>query len=114
MMSNVIPIVRAKRPTLILPNPKRVVDLDWLGRAAQLPGKALAIGCAIWFVVSLHKSPTIRLSPSTLRRFGVSRDAGYDGLRRLAEAQLIALSTCRGRLPRLTVVDREARPARFD
>ena len=98
------------RPAIIRPNPKRLIDFDWLARAARLPGKTLHVACAIWFVVSLHRTPTIRLAPYALRHFGVSRDCCYDSLRRLAKAELIVHSACRGRLPRLTVIDRQARP----
>lgn len=99
---------------LTRPNPRRVVDLDWLARAAKLPGKTLHVACAIWFVVSLHRTPTIRLAPYTLRMFGVSRDCCYDSLRRLSDMEMIVLSTRRGRLPRLTVVDRQVRPLEID
>jgi len=99
---------------LTRPNPRRVVDLDWLARAAKLPGKTLHVACAIWFVVSLHRTPTIRLAPYALRMFGASRDCCYDSLRRLADAELIVLSARRGRLPRLTVVDRRVRPLVID
>lgn len=99
---------------LIRPNPKRTVDFDWLARASKLPGKTLHIACAIWFVASLHRTPTIRLAPYALRNFGVSRDCCYDSLRRLADAELIALSTRRGRIPRLTLVDRQVKPLQID
>ena len=45
---------------LIRPNPKRIIDFDWLARAAKLPGKTLHVACAIWFVARLHRTPTIR------------------------------------------------------
>lgn len=99
---------------LIRPSPKRIIDFDWLTRAAKLPGKTLHVACAIWFVASLHRTPTIRLAPYALRMFGVSRDCCYDSLRRLADAELIALSTGRGRLPRLILVDRQGRPLPID
>lgn len=99
---------------LIRPSPKRIVDFDWLARAAKLPGKTLHVACAIWFVASLHRTPTIRLAPYALRMFGVSRDCCYDSLRRLADAEQIALSTCRGRLPRLTLVDRQVKPLQME
>lgn len=100
--------VRLRRPS-----PRRIIDFDWLAQAAKLPGKTLHVACAIWFVASLHRTPTIRLAPYVLRQFGVSRDACYDSLRRLAEAEQIALSTRRGRLPRLTLVDQQLRPIQF-
>lgn len=106
--------VPRKASRLRRPSHKRVIDFDWLARAAKLPGKTLHVACAIWFVASLHRTPTIRLAPYSLRMFGVSRDACYDSLRRLADAEQIALSTGRGRLPRLTLVDHQIRPILFD
>jgi hypothetical protein len=85
-----------------------------LARAAKLPGKTLHVACAIWFVVSLHRTPTIRLAPYALRMFGASRDCCYDSLRRMSDAELIVLSARRGRLARLTVVDRQMRPLMID
>lgn len=99
---------------LTRPCPKRIIDFDWLARAAKLPGKTLHVACAVWYVASLHRTPTIRLAPYALRMFGISRDACYDSLRRLADAEMIALSARRGRLPRLTVVDRQMRPIQIE
>lgn len=99
---------------LIRSSPKRLIDFDWLARAANLPGKTLHVACAIWFVASLHRTPTIRLAPYSLRKFGVSRDCCYDSLRRLADAEQIALSARRGRLPRLTLVNRQLSPLHFE
>jgi hypothetical protein len=102
------------RPAISRPNPVRRVNFGWLAHAAKLPGRTLQVACAIYFVASVHGTPSIRLAPYALRMFGVSRDSCYDSLRRLAAAELIVLSTHRGRLPRLTIVDRQARPLSID
>ena len=60
------------RPTLYRPSPVRRVDFDWLTHAAKLPGRTLQVACAIYFIASLHGTPTIRLAPYALRMFGVA------------------------------------------
>jgi len=102
------------RTQLSRPNPVRRVNLDWLSLAAKLPGRTLNVACSIYYVASLYGTPTIRLAPHALRMFGVSRDCCYDSLRRLADADLIVLNNHRGRLPRLTLVDKQARPLDMD
>lgn len=98
------------RPRIPRPEANRPVNFPWLAVAAKLPGRTLNVAMAIWFVASLHKTPTIRLAPYVLRMFGVSRDCCYDSLRRLSDAGLIALKTQRGRLPVMTLVDEEVTP----
>ena len=105
----VVPIESTRR-RFTRPDANRLVNFTWLAVAAKLPGRTLNVAAAIWFLASLHKSPTIRLAPYALRLFGASRDCSYDALRRLADAGLIVLSTQRGRLPRMTLVDGEAKP----
>lgn len=95
-------------------NPCRKVHLEWLAEAARLPGRTLHVACAAMFVASLRRSPYLRLAPHVLKRFGVSRDAGYEALTRLGDAGLVAVSRGRGRLPRLCLVDAQAKPLKLD
>ena len=83
---------------------KGPVPLDWLQRAAQLPGKSLHVGIAIWFLVGLQKSSTVQLKPSITRQFGIDRHAGYRALKALEKAELITVSRHRGRSPMVTVI----------
>lgn len=92
------------------PYPRRIVDFDWLAAASRLPGRSLNVAVAIWSVASSQRSPTISLAPYVLLRYGVSRDCCYDSLSRLSDEGLIAVSRCKGRLPRLTLLDAQARP----
>src|SRR5688500_12227922 len=71
------------RPGRFLRGP---IPLAWLHRAAGLPGKALAIGLALWFLHGCRKRWTVRLTRRTLQRFGVGRKPGYLGLQNLEGA----------------------------
>lgn len=83
---------------------KGPLPLDWFEVAAALPGKTLHVALAIWFQVGLERSPTVRLSQKRLARFGVSRDAKYDALKRLADAGLIEVVQSAGQAPAITVI----------
>ncbi len=83
---------------------KGPIPLDWLQAAAQLPGKALHVGIAIWFLIGLQKSSTVQLRPSLLRQFGIDRHAGYRALKALESESLITVTRQRGRSPMVTVV----------
>lgn len=98
------------RPPFRTPSPWRYINYDWLAIAAALPGKTAHVACALWFVASLHRSATIALPPYAVKRFGISRDCCYPALRRLEEAALIKLDAGRGRIPIITLIDRESQP----
>lgn len=80
-----------------------IVKMDWLTQAAQLPGKSLHIAIAILSAARWSGGKPVVLSQRAVAKFGVSRDAGYNALGRLAEAGLINVDRGRGREPTLTV-----------
>jgi len=80
------------------------VPLAWLRRAADLPGKALAVGLALWFLRGCRKSWTVRLTRRTLARFGVNRKPGYLGLENLEAAGLVRACRHSGKSPMVTIV----------
>lgn len=98
------------RPTFRTPSPWRCINFDWLAIAAALPGRTVHVACALWWIASLHRSATVSLPPHAVKRFGISRDCCYPALRRLEEAALITLDAGRGRIPVVTLVDRESHP----
>src|SRR5262249_57800537 len=59
------------------------VPLAWLRRAAEFPGKALAVGLALWFLHGVKKRWTVRLTRGTLVRFGVGEKPAHRGLSNL-------------------------------
>jgi hypothetical protein len=86
---------------------------DVRGSAARLPGKALAVGLAIWFHAGLEKRREVQLAGSTMVAMGINRAAGYRGLAALEKAGLITVERHRGRRARVTLVgvDEEDRAA---
>lgn len=76
--------------------------------AAQLPGRTLHLALAIWGLVLSSVSPKVTLTPLALIQFGLSREACYEGLTRLAKAGVVAVERGRGRravVTWLSVVD---------
>jgi hypothetical protein len=78
---------------------------DWIGRAAKLPGKALAVALALWFAAGLAKSRTIKLTAASLDRFVVNRYSAYRGLGALERAGLVTVERHAGRCPMVTLLD---------
>ncbi len=84
---------------------KGPLPLDWMQKAARLPGKALQVALALWYLAGLNKSHTVRLASKPLEAMGVARDAKYDALSRLAAAGLIAIEQKPGQAPIVTLKD---------
>lgn len=87
-----------------VPDPK-LTRFDWLCHAAQQPGKAAQLALMLAWQAAKDNCPAVHPSRSQLRRFGVSRDACYDGLRRLEQARLIYVWRLPGRLPKVILVE---------
>ena len=83
---------------------KGPIPLNWLCRAAQLPGKSLQVGLAIWFLAGLNKSATVRLGQSVLTEFGVDRHSKSRALAKLMNARLISIQCAAGCAPVITIV----------
>jgi hypothetical protein len=79
--------------------------LPWLAAAATLPGKAIVVGLALWFLRGVKKQATVRLTGATLVKVGVTRKAGYRGLRQLENAGLVQVTRRRGSGPSVTILD---------
>jgi hypothetical protein len=80
------------------------IQWDWLSGAARLPGKALQVGLAIWHLAGLKNAMTIELSRVPLESLGVTRQAGYRGLKALENAGLIKVGRRSGRKTRVTIL----------
>ena len=78
--------------------------LDWFEKAARLPGKALAVGLAIWALAIAMKTKTIMVAPSSVKEFGVDAAAKSRALSALAKADLISMESRKGRFPIVTLV----------
>lgn len=78
---------------------------DWLCEAARLPGKAAQLALMLAWQAAQARSPAVKPARRGLRRFGVSRDACYDGLKRLEDAGLVHVWRLPGRLPQVVLVE---------
>jgi hypothetical protein len=81
------------------------VRFDWLCAAARQPGKAAQLALMLAWQAAQASSPAVKPARRALRRFGVSRDACYDGLRRLEAAGLVHVWRLPGRLPQVILVE---------
>lgn len=98
----------ASRPPPVAPQPGSAPEatrFDWLCAAAQQPGKAAHLALMLAWQAASAGSPAVRPGSRQLRRFGVSRDACYDGLRRLEDAKLVHVWRLPGRLPQVILVE---------
>ena len=83
------------------------IPLDWLSRAAKLPGRSLHVSIALWFVAGLTRSREVPLSNLSSARFGLDRNAKYRALAWLEKAGLIAVERKLGRAPLVTILETE-------
>lgn len=70
---------------------KGPIPLEWITRANALPGKAGAVGLALWFLVGVKSSRTIKLTGEVERIAACDRKAVYPALTALETAGLIAV-----------------------
>ena len=82
---------------------KGPIPFPYLLEASRLPGRALHVFMAIWFLHGVTKNKTFNLKNSLLREFGVQRHTGYRALKELEKAELISVVRCRGRNPQITI-----------
>ena len=87
---------------------KGPVPCNWLEQAAALPGKALHIGLALWFLAGMAKSQTVKLSRSLAARFGALPDASRRALSTLEKAGLVSVIRHPGCSPVVTLLEAPA------
>jgi hypothetical protein len=83
---------------------KGPIPIVWLNIAAKLPGKALHVGIAIWWLAGMSKSTAFKLTRKALDHLGVSRDAASDGLKRLEDNGLILVKRSPGQRPTIEII----------
>lgn len=80
--------------------------LDWLAKAAALPGgKTLHLALLLQRLCAEHGSTLVHLTRRMLAPGHVSRDACYDALRRLEQARLISVRRLPGRSPQVLLLE---------
>lgn len=96
--------VRKKIPRQLLPFIRGPIPLWWVTTAATLPGKALAVGLALWYRKGLTKSDMVRPSWKLWAKFGIGRQAAYRALRHLETAGLVTVVRSVGKNPFITII----------
>jgi hypothetical protein len=84
---------------------KGPIPWKWIAKAARLPGKALQVALALWFLAGIKSKSVVALSGSVLRDIGVLRHSGYRGLKELEKAGLISVQRHEGRSPVVTILE---------
>jgi DNA-binding transcriptional ArsR family regulator len=81
------------------------IPLSWLGVAAGLPGRSLAVALELWFWAGLRDQTTVEISLSNLRTAsGISRSSASRGLAELERAGLVSVERHPGRKPSVTIL----------
>ena len=80
------------------------IPLWWLTQAVALPGKALALGVALWWLHGMSKDGFVKLTGKALVAMNVSRDAATDGLRRLEADGLVSVQRAKGKRPVVHII----------
>ena len=78
--------------------------MAWLNEAAKLPGKAINVGIAIWWLAGMAKTYTFKLTGKALDQLDVSRDAASSGLKRLEAQGLIRVQRAAGQRPTVEIL----------
>ncbi|MES2879546.1 MAG: hypothetical protein V4713_14115 [Pseudomonadota bacterium] len=78
--------------------------LDWLMAASVAPGKALHLALLLHSLCAARPFPAVRLTRRMLAGH-VSRDACYDGLRRLQSEHLLTVRRLPGRSPQVVLLE---------
>ena len=89
---------------LNVPFLKGPIPMAWLNEAARLPGKALNLGIAIWWLAGMAQTKTFKLTGKALAQLGVSRDAAADALKRLEGRGLIRVQRAPGQRPTVEIL----------
>jgi hypothetical protein len=83
---------------------KGPIPLDWLTAAAKLPGKAINVGIALWWLAGMSKTGILKLTRQSQLALNISKDAERDGLRRLRQAGLIELTAQPGQRHSIRII----------
>jgi hypothetical protein len=94
-------LVFAPKKALFLRGP---IPLDWLAKAAALPGKALNVALALWWRHGMAKGKPFKLTLLALKYMNVERGAASAGLVRLEQAGLIRVERRLGQRPIISIV----------
>jgi hypothetical protein len=81
-------------------------EVDWLTKAARLPGKSLHLAVALAYLASAQNTRQVVLSNLVTQQFGLPRGSKYRALGCLENADLIRVERKIGRSPLVTICQR--------
>ena len=84
-------------------------EIDWLTKAARLPGRSLHLAVLLVCLAKAAKTRQVEFSNSASQQFGLDRNAKYRGLCWLEEAGLVRVERKMGRSPAVTILDHRVR-----
>lgn len=84
---------------------KGPLPLQWIIAANSLPGKAGAVGVAIWFLVGVKCTRTVKLTRQVEQIAACNRKAVYTAIKNLEQAGLLSVERRQGARPTVTVID---------
>jgi len=94
----------------LVPSPKKKlfirgpIPIDWLSKAAELPGKTLNVALAIWWLNGMTQSESFKLTRKSLSLLCIKRDAASISLKRLEGAGLVKIQRKVGQRPTISII----------
>ena len=82
---------------------KGPIPMPWLVVAANLPGKALHVGIALWFWSGIKKSEKFILPGNVITDLGVSRQTCNTQLKAMEKAGLLSIKARIGKKSQITL-----------
>jgi hypothetical protein len=102
------PVPPPRRPPRHRPGEKFLkgpIPWRWVEAAAVLPGKALAVGLAVWREAGCAKARTVTVTLARLSRPGWSADTTRRAVQALERAGLVAVERLPGHALRVTLTE---------
>jgi len=92
---------KAKQVSLFIKGP---IPMDWISAAAKLPGKAIHVALALYWMDGMNPQKRFKITRRALELFKVSDDAYRDALLRMEAAKLIRVSRSPGQRALVEIV----------
>jgi len=83
------------------------IDLEWITKAAHIPGRALHAALALRHVSALQKSLTVKMQRKIREQFGLTPDTYNKALPKLEEAGLVKVRRSKGQFHTVTIIEIE-------
>lgn len=83
---------------------KGPLPMGWLSKAAKLPGKAIQVALALWWLAGMKPQQKVKVTQQALKLLNVSNDAYRDALPRLEGIGLIKVSRAPGQRAMVEIV----------